>query len=378
MSDQTKPTQNRNDEETVEVLGAPKSTGAITPEVPNTLMTEKKDPDAFKELFTKSGKIAIKPFVNGNAENMGLENYGMVVFPGTFQEEQLAAIERNGIVRFITGLNEFSPEVQNIADVEQRNAVIYNLRSIVAYLEKALATNVLDIDDPKFWNKVQLIKADNIPFWSKVSLRCGNEPVYLDPAKDPYDLIKFVAIEAGGFDLIAKSYEDALARAIAPKWYLDKEVNTVSTKASYKKVRNKAIAMLDSIANKDHKKLLYITKTLDTNSATYKNSTPTDILYDSLDEYIAGNGVEGNKLKAAEYFMEICKLDMETLKLRALVKDASFYRFIVPRPDGMLYHNKTGSMLGRSVLDVVLYLKNPLNEQILTMLFTEVEQYWNS
>ena len=30
-------------------------------------------------------------------------------------------------------------------------------------------------------------------------------------------------IEAGGFDLIAKSYEDALAAPVAPKWYLDKK-----------------------------------------------------------------------------------------------------------------------------------------------------------
>ncbi len=378
MSDQMKPTQNRNDDETVEVLGAPKSTGSITPEVPNTLMTEKKDPEAFKTAFDKVGKIAIKPFVNGNSENMGLENYGMVVFPGTFQEEQLAAIERNGVIRFITGLNEFSPEVQNISDKEQKEAVIYNLRSIVAYLEKTLATNVIKLDDPDFWNKVTLVTPSNIEFWSKVTIRCGNEPVYLEPAKDPYDLIKYVGIEAGGFDLIAKSYEDALARAVAPKWYLDKEVHTMSTKASYKKLRNKAISILDSIANKDHKKLLYITKAIDSNSASYKNSTPVDILYDTLDEYIAGNGVESNKTRAAEYFMEVCKLDMETLKLRALVKDASFYRFIVPKPDGMLYHNKTASMLGRNVSDVVLYLKNPLNEQLLIMLLREVEHYWNS
>ena len=76
--------------------------------------------------------------------------------------------------------------------------------------------------------------------------------------------------------------------------------------------------------------------------------------------------------------MEVSNLDMETLKLRALVKDGSFYRFIVPKPDGMLYHNKTSAMMGRNVSDVVLYLKNPINEQILMTLMKEVEQYWNN
>ena len=31
-----------------------------------------------------------------------------------YHEEQLAAIERNGLVRFITGLDEYAPEVQNL------------------------------------------------------------------------------------------------------------------------------------------------------------------------------------------------------------------------------------------------------------------------
>lgn len=379
MSDRTQPTTRRNDEESVEVLGAPQSVGVIKPEIPNSLKIKTKDPLAFKKAFDKVGKIAVKPFVdNNNSENMGLENYRMVIFPGIHQEEQLAAIERNGVVRFITGLDEFAPEVQNIDDNEQKEAVIYNIRSIVSHLEKMLATNVIKVDDPEFWNKVKLLKPDNKEFWSTVSLRCSNDDLILEPSKDPYDLIKFVAIEAGGFDLVAKSYEDALAKSVAPKWYLDKEVNTVSTKASYKRLRNTAITILDNIANKNPKKLLYITKAIDTNSATYKNGTPTDILYDVLDEYIAGNGVEGNKNRAAEYFMEVSNLDMETLKLRALVKDGSFYRFIVPKPDGMLYHNKTSAMMGRNVSDVVLYLKNPINEQILMTLMKEVEQYWNN
>jgi len=371
-----KPTKQIKEQETVEVIGAPQAS-ILKPNIPETLKTEKKDPEEFKKWFDSVGKINIKPFIDGSKENMGLEKYGMAIFPGTYHEEQIAAIERNGVVRYITGLDEFAPEVQQIADEEEKQAVIYNIRSIVVYLEKMIATNIIDINDKEFWNKVKRLRPDNTSFWSTITIRCGNEPVFLDPAKDPYDLIKYMAIEAGGFDLIAKSYDDALARPTAPKFYLDKEVYTVSTKISAKRIRNKALALLDDISNKNPKKLLYITKVLDTNSASYKNSTSIDILYDSMDNYIAGNGVERNPVKAAENFMNTVKLDMETLKLKALVKDASFFKVISLKADGMLYHTQSSVMLGRNVSDVVLYLKNPLNEDVLIKLLGEVEIYWN-
>jgi hypothetical protein len=35
-------------------------------------------------------------------------------------------------------------------------------------------------------------------------------------------------------------------------------------------------------------------------------------------------------------------------------------------------------MLGRNVSDVVIYMKSPLNEDILVKIMAEVEAYWNS
>jgi hypothetical protein len=68
---------------------------------------------------------------------------------------------------------------------------------------------------------------------------------------------------------------------------------------------------------------------------------------------------------------------METLKLKALIKDSTFYKFIVNKPDGMLYHAKKSAVMGRNVSDVLEFLKNPLNEDVLADLLTEVEKYWN-
>lgn len=365
---------------TAMVTGAPESKPLETAipstlsEAPTKATKGKKDKvDVIKAL---SGNITIRPYVDATKENMGLENYGYVVYPNTSQEEQLAAIERNGVVRYITGLDEYAPEVQKL-DPEKRDAVIYNIRFVVAQLERELATNNIDINDEKFWDKVQLLKPNNHDFFNKITIRCSNEPVFLQPKTDAYDLIKLMAIEAGGFDLIAKSYEDAQSKAKPPKWYLDKEINTVATRTEYKKLRNKATAILESLFGKNPKKLLYMAKVLDINSTQYKNSTPQDTVYDNLDEYVQGNGIEGNKTRAAESFIKTADLDMETLKLKALIKDASFYKFLVTKPDGMIYHNASNAMCGRNVSDVVEYLKNPLHQDVLSALLEEVEKYWN-
>jgi hypothetical protein len=366
--------------ESAPAIGSPKS-DALETKVPESLMegTKKSKSKSPDDIFKSLGRICVRPYTDGNANNMGLENYGFAVFPGTAQEEQLAAIERNGITRYISGLDEFAPEVQKISDPEKKEAVIFKIRSIVSDLEKQLAANVIDPEDKDFWSKVQVLKPNNHEFFAKINMRCSNEPVYLNPKNDPMDLIKFIAIEAGGFDLIAKSYEDARAMMKPPKWYLDKEVDTVAARTEGKKLKNKATSILESLFNKSPKKLFYVAKVLEGRLATqFKHSTAPDTLYDVLDEYINGNGVETNKVRAAQTFIDTSKLDMETLKLKALVKDASFYNIVVSKPDGMLYHSKTSSMLGRNVLDVVEYLKNPLNEDVLVHVMDEVESYWNN
>lgn len=325
----------------------------------------------------KSGSISIKPFFDPNKPNLGLEKYGLALFDGVFHEEQLACIERNGIKRYITGLNEFAPDVKLIADKEAREAKIKEIRTIVAQLERELATNVLDPEDPDFWNKVQLLQPNNDEFWSKITIRCGNMPVILDPAKDPYDLIKLYAIDAGGFSIVCKSYDEARSKAVPPKFYLDRYVDTVATKTEVSKIRNKALSELIKLFDKNQNKLFLVCKVVDGNSVQYKKSTPNDVMYDNMDKFITGQGIEQNLRRAAQIFLDACNLDMETLKIKALVKDATFYKFISPKADGFIYHSDSGSMLGRNVSDCIEYLKNPLNDAILMDLTKKIEKYWN-
>jgi len=326
---------------------------------------------------TKAGAITVKPYFDPKVSNLGLENYGVSLFDGVFHEEEIALIERNGIKRYLTGLNEFAPEVKLIQDPEQKAAKIRDIRTTVAQLERDLAANIIDIEDAEFWNKVKIVSPNNDEFWGKIKMRTGNQTINLDPAKDPYDLIKIYAIEAGGFSGIAKSFEDARGRSVSPKFYLDKYIDTVSTKTEVTKLRNRALSELTSMFDKNTNKLFYVCKVVDAHSTQYKKSTPNDVMYEIMDKYINGQGVEINLKRAAQSFLDACAMDMETLKLKAIIKDSTFYKFIIPKADGFIYHLESSVMMGRNASDCLDFLKNPLHEETLVNLTKKVEQYWN-
>lgn len=325
----------------------------------------------------QNGSISIRPYIDPNQANQGLERYNMVIFDGVAHEEQLACIEQNGTKRYLTGLNEFAPEVNRLP-AEMKEAKIAEIRKVVAELEKIFVGNVLNTKSETFWNDVKLLKADNFAFWEKISLRCSNQIAYLDPTNNPYDLIKVYAIEAGGFSIVARSFEDARSRAVPPKFYLDKAIETVGIKTEVKKIRNKALSELQDMYDKNSNKLFYICKAIDGNSVQYRKSTPNDIMYDNMDKYINAEGVERSEKRAAQSFLDACSLDMETLKIKALIKDATYHKLIVNKSDGFIYHLESSNMMGRNPSECIEYLKNPLNDGVLGSLIREVEKNWNS
>lgn len=324
----------------------------------------------------KNQTIAIRPYFNPSKENMGLQNYGMALHDGVWHQETLACLELNGVKRYVTGLNEFAPDVKMLPPGE-KEAKVKEIRAVVSQLERELASNVVDPDDKDFWNKLTLLKPNNDKFWSRIELRCGNDPVYLDPVKDPYDLIKIYAINAGGFSIVAKSLKHAKQSNNKFKFYLDQLEETISTRTEYAKVRNKALVQLQSMYDKNVTKLMYVAKCVDVESTQYSKSTPSDILYENMDMFINGEGTETNKKKAAEKFLSTSKMTMKDLKISALVKDALYFRFITRKQSGWIETLDTSVKLGKSPTEVVAFLKNPENEDTYSHIFNKVEQYWN-
>ena len=334
--------------------------------------------EEIKEKLQKSGRITIKPYVDRTVSNMGLEDYEMVVFPGTFQREPMACVEQNGRIRYLNGLDESAPEVKGMKDEKAKEAKIKEIRSIVAMLEFEKHYNTLDIEDPEFWNKVQTYKPNNTEFWSSIVLECENKTIVLDPVNKTEDLLKVLAIEAGGFPLVAKSKEDCISGLHKRKWYLDRHIETTSKKATVAKIKNKALSLLDEISDEMPRKLFYISKLISTNSMQYKNYTLPDTIYDYLDEYINCYHHEDNIKTASQTFSDFCSKDMQELKIRSIVKDATFYKFIILKGDGLLYSSPENVMLGRNSSEVYEYLVNPLNEDVLVKLQDRVEDTWSS
>lgn len=323
-----------------------------------------------------TSKVSVKPYFDDSVENMGLENYGMTLHDGIYHTEQIVCLERNGIKRYVTGLNEFAPEIKLISDKKAKEAKIKEIRTVVAQLEQEFAANVVAIDDEDFWNKLKVMRPDNDEFWSKIELKASNATTFMDPAKDPYDLIKLYAIDAGGFSIVAPSYEAAKTMAIPPKFYLDRAEETVSAKNTVKKLRNKALAELQSMFDKDSRKLLYVAKVIDPGSVQYKFSTSNETLYDLMDSYITGASFEKSKMIAAQTFVDTSKMSVGDLKLRAVIKDAAYHKFISLKADGHIYHTDTSSVLGKNPSDVFEYLKNPLNEQVYVDIQDAVVAQW--
>ena len=323
----------------------------------------------------KSSAVAIRPYFSEQTENMGLEKYNMTLFDGVFHHESLACLEQNGIKRYITGLNEFDPAVKKLPPAE-RAAKIKEIRTVVATLEAELATNVLDIEDKDFWSKVEVLRPDNSEFWDKMSIKVGNEPLFLDPAVDAYDMIKIYAIEAGGFSIIAKDL-DSCKREQNIRFYLDREKDSVDTRTKDSKLRNRALASLQNLYDSDTTKLLYVTKVIDGNSSQYTKGTPIDVVYEKMDAYINGDGGERNKKKAAELFLTTARENMQDLKIRAMIKDAITHGFIQAKSDGYFHDEFAGVKMGKRPLEVLEFMKNPENDETLTHYLEKIEPIWN-
>lgn len=352
-------------------------------------------------LTAVKGKLTIKPYISG-LPNAGLENHDMVVADGAQHKELLGLVERNGVKCYLTGLNESAKEVVGIIDTEKREAVIRDIRKTIVFLENQIGGNHAitedDIDErdekgkttgklnSKFWSKVGTFisqapdkfddKNNRIEtFWDKVEIKCGNNPVYLDPT-NAHDLILIYAIKAGGFTIVAPSLEAARTAVEVPKFYLDCEEETAGIKTELKKLRNKAGSELQKLFDKDSTKLFYVTKLCAMNSLSYRKSTSLDVMYDDCDKYINGETVDKNKKLTAEKFLDYCKSDLATLRVQAIVRDATEMHLLTFKQDGQLYYNKTGTPMGKGVFDVVAFLQNPLNADILNTISSEVEEEW--
>lgn len=336
---------------------------------------------------TQRTGVAIRCYVNPSAENMGLEQYGLSMFEGVSQIEPLGFIEKNGVRRYLTGLNEDAPEILKMPEAE-REAVRKDIRETAAKVHKMLVGGDPIDPSPKnknFWKECALLAPNNDAFWGPdkpypegFTLELDSTGKFLD-MENPTDILLERAIKAGGYKcLIAASLEDAQKAQSAPKFYLDKLETTAVTNTELRKITNTAKAHLVTLAESDPEKLLIIARNFDPDCTQYKKSTPNNIVYLNMDRGIDGELWEKNKRKAAQTFLDLCKMPAEELHIRSMIKVASVYRFIDAKADGFIYYMEHGTVLGRNVEEVLQFLKNPVHSDILNKLQMKVDAEMNN
>lgn len=335
-------------------------------------------------VFKQTGRtgLAIRCYVNPGIDNMGLEQYGLSLFEGASQIEPIGFIEKNGIKRYLTGLNENAPEILALQGAD-RDAMIKDIRETASKVHKMLTGG--DPIDPSlknkdFWKECKLLAPTNDDFWGKdipypegFTIELDASGKYLD-MNNPMDILLERAIQAGGYRcLIGKSLEDASEQPNPPKFYLDRLETSAATNTEVMKLTNLAKAKLVELSDVDIERLRLIAICFDPNPTQYKISTPSNVIYLNMNNGIEGLLWEKNKRQAASTFLEYTRLSLEEISIKALIKVAKAYRFIDQKPDGFVYLMEQQMVLGRTLEDAYVFLKNPINSDFLDKLQRKVD-----
>lgn len=324
----------------------------------------------------RSSDILIKPYINPDepVENMGLEKYGQVLFEGTKHEQQLRCTIINGVTRFVTGLDEFADSVKRLPEAE-RKAKVKIIRETVSQLEKEMHGNKLDVDDEDFWAKT-VLSPHKPDYWATVNFSIGNDGKILDP-NNSHELLLIIAAEAGGFDDVAGSYDEAKNSSRPPKFYLERRKDTKVQESKIKQLRDSAIYELFKIKTEEPQKLFWYCKNILPIGNQYKKTDPPDIWYSDLSSFIEGLGIQQDKKKAPHTFLNAVMKDMETLIVRAYVLEAAFLKRLITKADNKIYNRNTNSLLGGNLEEVVEYLKQPVNQNELEDIQAQIDPIWS-
>lgn len=310
-------------------------------------------------------KISVRQYVDPEVFNMGLEGYGLSVFSGENgsggHKEWLGYQEIGNVPIYMTGLDPDADYVRKISDDAQREAVIAQIKEHKSILEGKYGRDVID---PK-----------NTSFWSNIFIDMRVPILELD-LTNPKDHILYCAIKAGGFSEIAPSYQVAKESNKLFKFYLHEEHEVMNIKVELTKRRNKARIALEKIYESDAEHLFLIAKVFLPIEKGYSRKTALDTLYDDINNRIDGMN---DKLNLSEYpkqFVELSNLDKIDLRIKAIVKECTYQRYINKNKDNILISSITNNSLGKTEEDVIEYLKNPLHQEDLLGFTDKLEKIW--
>lgn len=318
----------------------------------------------------------IKPYINEDNDNdIGLAKYDMSIRPETRQTEEMVCLERNGVVMYKNGLNEFDESIQSIENEEEKEAKILEIRETVAKLERMTGNHaVADVKSNDFWSSIKYINPFNVDTWEGRTLTVSNLVTVLNPSvKD--DLITIKAIEGGGYSLVAPSLEVARISGGRYRFYLDKEEITASVSVSADTKFFEAGNILNKLLVENPTKMFYVLKLVTKiGNSEYKKTTSPQILFDALSKYIQGKGEE-KKPAAVKNFLRVNGMSDADLEVGSYFKDAVRLH-IIHFTDGHYVIRDNGTRIGSNEANAMSYLQSASNVDIYKSLKESVDRYW--
>lgn len=332
-------------------------------------------------------KAVIRPYVKKDVFNLGLEEQGQVVFPGTFHVEYLTEIEiANGAYIYKTGLDENAPEVLQITDLEKREEKRLEIRKEVMRLERMLFNNY-DInendltDSDKFWKKVKQLHPSNSGFWRDIKIeRLSNEETFLDVKNNPHDALIFHCIMGNGFQSIARSYSEAEMAPNIKKFYIEYEDEKLVVDSAAKRYINRARALLTELDDsKDTFKMYCMIRALTTKYMNITPDTKQEKLYYILDLYLSGEVERSSLYDLAHSFIAAYKRDIKELSVYAIVNTLiSTNKIIYDTMNNSYFSIDLDMKLGNSKEDVIKFLLSSENRPHLKKLVNIYNTFVNA
>ena len=316
--------------------------------------------------YSTNKVLRIKPFVNGSSKVLGLDKYNEVLFPGTKQRYAISAIEVDGKMRYITGLDEESLTIRRLPS-DLRAKEIERIRREVASLYKMETLLDVDINDPRFWDICSKYLPTNVEYWSSIYIELDNNGLLLN-LDNPRDRILYNVIKGGGFYEIAPSIRACSLDPNRYRFYLETNDDIVS-KVESKKIIAEGIKILTQLFESNDeaslRKMRYISKILTDNTYNIKTvGNERDYCFDILYDYISKNNVRNS-----EQFIRLSNSDIRFLAVYALLKGCDMSGFLSVNSDTKkLYFRDINVVLEDNIEDSVKKLLHPANIDSLKMI----------
>jgi hypothetical protein len=228
----------------------------------------------------------------------------------------------------------------------------------------------------------------NVKYWERKRLKIESLDSIYDTDLSTDNLITYYNILGGGYQSIARSYDECKANRdlLGQRLYISVQEEEAERGFEAKKSLIQANSILEKIMNdwttEDALYLMYhlpIKKQLG-----YTKNTPKSLIISQLSDFIDGVDTKTEKKKRPRQFLESVKMfdtqsTKDTLRITALFNTALHYGFVHFHSKEKTYNNRsTGFEYGNSLDNAIKALQNPKNLDELSWLKAKVNDKWNN